>query len=487
MHGGVSRNTLKTYIKLFEESGLSYSQLDELSDKELEQLFIKPVERPLNTKQKELFSLFPEYEKQLKRKGMNKQLLWEDYNKSHPNGFKRSQFNHYFKLWKMQMNPTMHIEHKSGDKMYIDFTGDKLHYTDLQTGELCPVEVFVSILGASQLTYVEAVASQKKEDFIAGCEAALQYYGGVPAAVVPDNLKSAVIKSSKYEPTLNELFADFAEHYGFTILPARAYKPKDKAHVENSVKIVYQRIFSKINNQTYYSLKELNEAIKPLLEDLNNALLTGRDYSRRQQYEEIERQAMNPLPVRKYEFKKTHYATVGKNGHAFLSEDKHLYSVPYLFIGKKVTILYSQQNVEIYFEHEQIAVHKRSKAPRAYTTDKDHLASTHRFMTELNPNRFTDWGNSIHEDVGLFIQKIFADATHPEQAYRSCLGVFSFVKKVGNDRLVKACQRALLYGIYSYGIIEQILKTGLDKNNEADAEQLQMPLHDNIRGTEYYQ
>lgn len=487
MHGGVSRNTLKTYIRLFEESELSYSQLDELSDKDLEQIFIKPAERPLNAKQKELFSLFPDYDKQLKRKGMTRQLLWEDYYKAYPDGFKRSQFNYYFKLWKMQMNPTMHIEHKAGDKMYVDFTGDKLHYTDLQTGELCAVEVFVSILGASQLTYVEAVASQKKEDFIIGCEGALHYYGGVPAAVVPDNLKSAVIKSSKYEPTVNELFEDFAEHYGFTVLPARAYKPRDKAHVENAVKIVYQRIYSKLHDQTFYSLQELNEAIRKALEELNNALLTGRDYSRRQQYEEIERQFMSALPARKYEFKKTHYATVGKNGHAYLSEDKHLYSVPYNYIGKKITFLYTRQSVEIYFEHERIAIHNRSKAPRAYTTDKDHLASTHRFVAEWNPDRFREWAHSIHEDVGLFIHKIFLNKSHPEQAYKSCLGVLSFTKRVGNDRLIKACQRALAYGIYNYGIIEQILKTGLDKYNEPDLDQPQMPPHDNIRGKQYYQ
>ena len=487
MHGGVSRNTLKTYIKLFEESGLSYSQLDELTDKDLEQLFIKSTEKPLNAKQKELFKLFPDYEKQLKRKGMTRQLLWEDYHKAHPEGFRRSQFSHYLTQWKAQTHPTMHIEHKAGDKMYVDFTGDKLHYIDVQTGELCAVEVFVSILGASQLTYVEAVASQKKEDFIVGCEGALHYYGGVPAALVPDNLKSAVTKSSRYEPTINELFEDFAEHYGLTILPARAYKPRDKAHVENAVKIVYQRIFSRLNLQTFYSLQEINEAIHSALEDLNNAPLTGCDYSRRQQYEEVERQSMSALPVHKYEFKKVHYGTVAKNGHVYLSEDKHLYSVPYQYIGKKVKFLYTRQTVEIYYEYDRIAIHNRSKAPRAYTTDKDHLASTHRFVAEWNPDRFRDWAHSIHEDVELFIHKIFLAKSHPEQGYKSCLGVLSFAKKVGNERLIKACQRALAYGIYSYGIIDQILRTGLDKYNDPDKEQLEMPFHENIRGQEYYQ
>jgi transposase len=487
MHGGVSRNTLKTYIKLFEESGLSYSQLDELTDKDLEQLFIKPGEKPLNAKQKLLFSLFPDFEKQLKRKGMTRQLLWEDYRKVHPDGIGRSQFNLYFTQWKAQMHPTMHIEHKAGDKLYIDFAGDKLSYTDLQTGELIPVEVFVSILGASQLTFVEAVMSQQKEDFIAACESALHYYGGVPAAVVPDNLKAAVTKSSKYEPTLNDTFSEFAEHYGFTILPARAYRPKDKALVEGAVKIAYNRIYTKLHHQTFYSLQELNEAIRKALEDHNNAPLTGRGYSRRQQYEEVEREAMSALPSCIYEFKKHHYSTVAKNGHAYLSEDKHSYSVPYNYIGKKVKFLYTRQTIEIYYEYERIAIHNRTKGPGSYTTDKDHLASTHRFVAEWNPERFREWADSIHVDVGLFIHNILLNKAHPEQAYKSCLGVLSFAKSAGNERLIKACQRALAYGIYNYSIIVKILKTGLDKYNDPDVDQLKMPFHDNIRGQQYYQ
>jgi transposase len=486
MHGGISRNTLKTYIKLFEESGLSYSQLDELTDKDLEQLFIKPAEKPLNVNQTALFSIFPDYEKQLKRKGMTRKVLWEEYRKANPNGLGRSQFNYYFRLWKIQKNPVMHIEHKAGDKMYVDFTGDKLSYVDQQTGELIAVEVFIGILGASQLTYIEAVMSQQKEDFISACESALHYFGGVPAAVVPDNLKSAVTKSSKYEPIINETFEEFAEHYGFTILPARAYRPRDKSLVEGMVKITYNRIYTKLHGQIFYSLQELNEAIRKALEELNNTPMTGRDYSRRQQYEEVEREAMSALPGTKYEFKKIHYSTVAKNGHAYLSEDKHSYSVPYTFIGKKVKFLYTGQTVEIFYNYERIAIHNRSKSPHHYTTDNDHLASTHRFVAEWNPDRFRKWAQSIHQDVELFIHKILQTKKYPEQAYKSCLGVLSFAKKVGNDRLVKACQRALAYGIYNYGIIDQILKAGLDKFNDPDTEQLQMPFHENIRGQEYY-
>lgn len=486
-HGGVSRNTLKTYIKGFEQSGLSLPELDQLTDKELDQLFTKPVRIAFNEKQKLLYSLFAEYDKQLKRKGVTRQILWEDYKRSYPEGYGRSQFNYHFNIFRSQVNPVMHIEHKAGDKLYVDYTGDKLSYIDPQTGELCEVEVFVSILGASQLIYVEAVPSQSKEDFITAVESALHYYGGVPAAVVPDNLKAAVSKSSKYEPVINEAFADFAHHYGFTILPTRAYKPRDKAMVESAVKIVYQRIFSKLRNQTFNSLEQLNTSIHEALEELNNGPLKGLDYSRRQQYEEIERPYMNALPLLKYEFKKLHYATVAKNGHVYLSENKHYYSVPYKYITKKVKILYTAKTVEIYYHFERIALHNRGKNPGGYTTDKEHLASTHQFVSEWTAEKFIEWAYSIHEDVGLFIHKIIMSKAHPEQAYKSCLGILGFAKTVGRERLTNACQRALAYESYNFHIIERILKNGLDQHNDSEDQNLPMPDHENIRGQQYYQ
>ena len=228
---GISRNTLKKYLKQFTESKLTVEEISELSDKDLEDLFVKPEERPVNDKLQTLFNLFPSIDKELKKKGVTRQILWEQYKATYPDGFGISQFKHYFAQWKAQVNPVMRMEHKAGDKLYVDFAGDKLSIVDPTTGEIQEVEVFVAILGASQLTYVEAVTSQQKEDFISACENALHYCGGVPQAIVPDNLKSAVIKSSKYEPTLNETFLDFAQHYSTTILPARSYRPRDKALV----------------------------------------------------------------------------------------------------------------------------------------------------------------------------------------------------------------------------------------------------------------
>jgi transposase len=485
---GIARNTLKKYIKEFTSSGLSFEEINELSDKELEDLFVKPEDRPLNERLQTLFSLFPAIEKELKRKGVTRQLLWKEYKTHHPDGVGLSQFKHYFSQWKAQVNPTMHMEHKAGDKLYVDFAGDKLEIINEQTGEVKPVEVFVAILGASQLTYVEAVMTQQKEDFIFACENALHYCGGVPAAIVPDNLKSAVSKSSKYEPTLNETFADFAEHYGTSILPARAYRPRDKALVENAVRIIYTRIYVKVKRQQYLTLQDLNLAILTALEEHNNAPLRGRNYSRRQQFDEVERNTLMPLPELRYELKKHQYATVAKNGHVGLSADKHYYSVPYRFIGKKVKLLYSRSSVEIFYNYERIALHERTKSAYRYTTQKDHMASTHRFVSEWTPERFTSWAASIHEDVRLYVLKVLDRKQHPEQAYKSCMGILGFAKKVGNDRLIKACQRALGYGAYNYKTIQKILERELDLRDTPDeTDQLQMPFHDNIRGENYYQ
>jgi transposase len=484
---GVSRNTAKKYLAAFDASGFTFEEINSLNDKELEDFFGGSKEMPPDKRLQALRRCFPHVDKELKRTGMNRRILWEAYRKEFPDGFQYTQFCFYYNQWKARVNPTMHMDHKAGDKLYVDFAGEKLSITDKETGEVIEVEVFVAILGASQLTYVEAVLSQQKEDFIAACEDALHYYGGVPAAIVPDNLRAAVTKSNRYEPTLNETFADFADHYGTTILPARAYRPRDKALVEGAVKIIYSRIYAPIHKQTYHTLAELNAAIKEALEVHNNQPLKGRNYSRRLQFEEVEREALSPLPALRYEFKKQHQATVMKNGHVCLGVDKHYYSVPYRFIGRKVKILYSRSNVEVYYHYERIAMHKRIKSPYSYTTDKDHLATTHRFMTEWTPDRFLEWAASIHEDVRLYILKILDRKQHPEQAYRSCIGILGFAKKAGNERLTVACQRALSYGLYNYKTIQQILENKMDQYQDSlFADELPMPNHDNIRGEDYY-
>lgn len=484
---GVARNSLKKYINKYIESGLSFSELSELTDKDLDDLFVRPIEETINPKVEALLLLFPKMDKEIKRKGVTRQVLWEDYIGKYPDGFKLTQFKRYYTRWKDQSNPTMRMEHKAGDKMFVDFAGDKLSIVDKLSGEVKEVEVFVCILGASQLTYVEAVFSQQKEDFIGACEAAIQFYGGVPSAIVPDNLKSAVNKSSKYEPTINETFNDFAEHYSTTILPARAYRPRDKALVENAVRITYTRIYARLRDKVFFTIEELNLAIKEALEEHNNCLLRGRNYSRRTQFEEIERHALQPLPLLPYEFKNQRYVTVMKNGHVCLNIDKHYYSVPFRFIGKKVKLMYSRKTVEIFYNYECIASHNRLMSPYNYTTQKDHMASTHRFVADWTAERFLSWAEAIHKDVKLYIAAILDKKQHPEQAYKSCVGILALAKKVGNERLIRACQRAIDYEFYNYKTIQNILDKGLDRQTEdEEAKQLKMPLHDNIRGEEYF-
>src|SRR4051812_36216629 len=485
-----SRNTVKKYIHKFIQEHLTYDLISVMSDHELDLLFGYTEPAVKDKRFEQLQHLLPDLEKQMRRKGMTITLIWEQYRVTNPEGYAITQFYKYYRYFTKCAQPVMHIEHKAGDKMYIDFTGEKLSITDKDSGEVLEVEVFVAILGCSQLTYVEAVHSQKKEDLIKACENALHYFGGVPAAIVPDNLKSAVIKSSKYEPVINETFADFAEHYATIILPARAYRPRDKALVEGMVKIVYKSIYTAINTPLpYTSLEELNVAVSKALEVLNNTPFKGRDYSRRQQFEEIERPALQALPVYRYEFKQQVIVTVMKNGHACLGIDKHYYSVPYRYIGKKVKILYTSTRVEIYFHYERIASHARQMRKYHYTTLNEHLASAHQYVSDWTPDKFIEQARAIHEDVARYITQVIESKQHPEQAYKSCSGILGMLRKVGSERLSGACRRAHSFGVYNYSIIVQILEKNLDKldSDEQEAQSLTMPQHYNIRGNEYYQ
>ncbi len=484
---GVSRNTVKRYLRKFDREQYTYEGINNLTDHELEVLFGSEEKSGSNARIQTLQSLFPELSKQLKRKGMTLQKLWEHYHQQYPEGYGRSQFCYHFHQYERGTNPVMHLEHKAGDKTYIDFAGDKLSIFDPHTGEEKKVEVFAAILGCSQLTYVEAVYSQKSEDLIKASENAFHYFGGVTAAIVPDNLKSAVTKSSRYEPQINETFADFAEHYGTAVIPARAYRPRDKSLVEGIVKIIYTRIYTSINQRTFTNLDDLNAAIRIHLEDLNNANLKSRDYSRRQQFEEIERHELQPLPAYRYELKRQMMVTVMKNGHVGLGVDKHYYSVPFRFIGKKVKILYTSTLVEIFHRYERIAVHARNQRKYQYTTINEHLASAHRYLSDWTAEKFIEQAKIIHTDVAAYICKVIEGKAHPEQAYKSCSGILSLARKVSNQRLINACRRADQYGIYNYPIIVQILDKKLDVFTPESEHTTSMPDHGNIRGGDYYQ
>ncbi len=325
---GLSRNTVRKYLALQRDLAITWSDVLLKSDKELDDLFcVKPAE-PEGERLAVLREYFVRHDRRLAQRGMTLRRHYDTYAALHPDGYRKTAFYRHYYQWKRRVAVSMHIVHKAGDRMYVDFTGEKLSYCDADTGQILTAEVFVAILGASQLTYVEATPSQRVEDFIGCCQRSLHFFGGAPNAIVPDNLKSAVIKSNRYEPQLNENFEGFADHYSMAALPARAYKPKDKALVEGAVKIIYTTIFASMPRHPPPSLEALNDAIWELLKKHNSDHFKGRTYSRMDQFIEMEQQALQPLPEQLYELRHSVQATALKNGHVCLSPDKHFYSVP---------------------------------------------------------------------------------------------------------------------------------------------------------------
>lgn len=478
----VSRPVVSQYIIDWRASGLKYSSIANISDTKLLELLGKKKQE--SQKYRELSKHFDYYTKELKKKGVTLALLWEEYIEKHPDGYKYAQFCYHYQIWRQLDNVTMHIEHKAGDKCFVDFAGAKLQIVDRLTGEITYVEVFVAILGASQLTYVQAVESKTKENLIYSTENAFIYFGGVPAAIVPDALRSAVTVANKWEPDLNPEYFNFAEHYGTVILPARAGRAKDKAMVENAVSIVYKRIFAPLRNRIFYSLAEINEAIADLLEKHNNTQFQRLSTTRRKLFLEVEKDMLKSLPGQRYEFKNVSWPKVAFNYHVYLSEDSHYYSVPYRLSGKKVKLTYSTSSVEIFYDNIRIAYHRRDRKPGGYTTNKDHMPVHHRYYLEWSPGRITGWAAKVGPHTKELAAKILENCRHPEQGYRMCIGIINLAKKYTNTRVDNACLKAIEYRLYSYKAVKNILDEGLDRPREASNEKL--PLHDNIRGAAYY-
>lgn len=481
---GISKNTVKEYIKKVESQNLSPPELLKKDTPELEGLFVSSVYQ--DEKYRQLASYFPHFEKELMRTGVTRYLLWHEYKKKYPDGYSYSRFSYHFACWLKTSNASMHMDHEPGDKLYVDFAGTKLSYVDRETGEIIPVEVLVTSLGYSQKIYTQACPDQTKESFVEGCEQALEYYEGAPKALVPDNLKSAVTKPSKYEPEINEMYREFANHYGMYVYPARSRAPQDKALVEKAISIVYNRIYAQIRDRTFFSIDQLNQAIWDLLGPLNDINFQGKPYSRSELFDKEEKHLLSPLPHDRFEIRESARATVMKNSHVLLGKDKHYYSVPFRHIGKRVKLVYGNRTVSVYTGGQRVAFHKRDPRPFKYTTIADHLPSAHRFVADWSPEKFLNWAASIDKDVEAYIQGIFDRKPYPEIAYRSCSGILSLAKKKGTTRLINACRRGLYYQNFGYKVILEILQKGLDKEPWEDVLQQKLPLHDNIRGADYY-
>jgi len=485
---GVHRNSVNVYVQQLAACKVPYEELAGLSDAELCVLF--PSNGTIEKARYEVLSEhFEHFRQELKKPGCTKQALWGEYLLKVPDGYCYTQFCEHLNRWLRQLKGSGKLVHKAGDKVYVDYTGKKLHYIDQSSGEVIDVEVFVAILPCSAYTFVAASRSQRLPDFISSMNNCFRFYGGAPQAIVPDNLKSAVTKGSKYEPTINKTFKDFALHYGTAINPARTYSPQDKALVEGAVKLVYQRIFYPMSKMSFFSLAEINAQIGLLLAGYNDRLLSQVKLSRKQQFLTIEQAYLSALPKEDYQVKSYRKAKVQKMGYVFVSEDKNYYSVPYRFIGKQVEVSYGPSTLKVSYNNECISTHPRSFKPGAYVTISDHLSSSHQFYQSWSPAYFQGLAMGHGPQVAAYVEALIASKPYPEVAYKQCLGIFSLSKAYGKPRLDSACKQGLKSSRYGFRIIESILANKMDLAAEAlvPKEQNTVAEHPNIRGANYYQ
>lgn len=381
----------------------------------------------------------------------------------------------------------MRQEHRAGEKLFIDYC-DGLSFIDSLSGEIILTQLFVSVWGVSNYTYAEATLSQTLPDWIRSHVHAFEYFQRAPRVLVPDNLRSGVNKACKYEPELNPTYADLAEHYGCAVIPARPYKARDKAKVETGVLIAQRWILAVLRHRTFYSLAEINVAIRQCLERLNTRQLRHAKKSRRELFESLDYSSALPLPPHAYEYAEWLKARVSFDYH--IEVDHHYYSVPFQLLHEKMDVRQTATTIEVFYKGNRVAAHARSNVKGGHTTRKEHMPSQHRVYAEWNPARFIQWAGKIGEATSRLVEKVLSGRTYQEQAFKSCMGIIQLSKSYTPERVEAAAKRALKYKTCSYRSMKTILSGGLDQrpeNEEQPCRQLCLPIHQNIRGPEYYQ
>jgi transposase len=482
---GISSSTVAEYLLRAKAAGFSWPLPEGLDDAELENLLFPEnappaIERPL-----------PEFERvhaELRRKGVTLMLLWQEYATSNPDAYSYSRFCKLYNQWRGKLDVVMRQTHGAGERMFVDYAGLVMPLADPITGELTTAQIFVATLGASNYTFAEATHSQSISDWLGSHVRAFAFFGGVPEIVVPDNLKSGVTSPHRYDPEINRSYAELAEHYGIAVIPARSKAPRDKAKVESGVQVVEQSILAVLRDRTFFSLSELNAAIAPLLQNLNDRPFQKLPGSRRSAFVEIDRPKLKELPETAYRFSQWKKARVNIDYH--LEVDGHYYSVPYKYIGRQLDVRVGTSTIECMLGSRVIATHLRDPRKGQHTTLSEHMPAAHRSYAEWTPERIIGWAARIGPQSAELAREIIASRAHPEQGYRACLGILRLAKVYGNARLEAASQRALAIGARSYKSIESILKHGLDNQPLVDGARLEdqprQPQHDNIRGANYY-
>ena len=483
---GVARSTVGDYLGRAKKAGLTWAEVRDLTETELEKrLFSKKYVLPTDQRPppdcEHIYNEIRRYHK------VNLTLteLWLEYKADHPDGYQYTQFCRYYHQWRGKLDYCMRQEHRAGEKVFVDYC-DGLAIVDRVTGELIPTELFVAVWGASNYTFAEATLSQALSDWIGSHVRAFQYFGAVPRVLVPDNLKSGVHDACFYEPELNPTYAEMAEHYGCAVLPTRPRKPRDKAKVEAGVLVSQRWILAVLRHRTFFSLAELNAAIRECLERLNTRTMRRSGKSRRELFESLDRPAALALTEKTYEYAEWLKARVNLDYH--IEVDHHYYSVPFRLLREKLDVRLTAATVEAFHKGERVAAHARSHVHGTHSTVREHMPPEHQQYAEWSPARFIQWAGKIGTATALLVERIMTARAYPEQGYRSCMGIIRLGQHYEPHRVEAAARRALKYNTCSFKSVNAILAAGLDHQPAAGEPPRQMSLfeHGNIRGKEYY-
>jgi transposase len=481
---GVARSTVALTLERVAAAQLGWPLPAGLSDAVLEAMLYANAGRPQGSRGK----TEPEWthvHHELRRPGVTLMLLWEEYRQTEPDGYGYSRWCELYRAWEGRLSPTMRQAHPAGERMFVDYAGQTVELIDGRSGEIRQAQVFVAVMGASSYTYAEASWTQTLPDWIGSHVRALTFMGGVPAQLVPDNPRVGVTRANWYEPGLNRTYLDLATHYRTAILPARPRRPRDKAKVEVGVLVVERWILARLRNRRFFSLAELNQAIGELVADLNARPMRRLGVSRRDLFLELDRPALKSLPAEPYEYAEWRLRRVGLDYHVDI--DGHYYSVPHRLIREQLDARITAHTVELFRKGERVAVHLRGAGRGRHTTLAEHMPSSHRRYAEWTIERIGREAAAIGPSTAKLAELILESRPHPEQGYRTCLGILRLARQYGADRLEAACDRGLDIGARSYGSIQSILKHGLDRRPPRPARQGELlPIHPNIRGSRYY-
>jgi len=480
----IGQSTVHRYLKRAEEAGLSWPLPEECDDRQLNELLF-PVGPGRKPKRRASVD-FAEIRQQLtSHRHVTLQLLWEEYRETEPDGYGYSRFCELYHGWKRNQDVVLRQEHHPGDKIFVDWAGPVIPIYDARTGEAAPASLFVAVLGASTYTFARAAADQSLPNWINCHVRAFEFFDGTSRLIVPDNPRTGVSRACRYEPDLNRTYLEMSQHYGTAVLPARPYKPRDKAKVENAVLVAERWILAALRHRKFFALAEINDAIAPLLDRLNHRPFRKRDGTRASLYASVDRPALQPLPAERYVM--ADWKTVRASIDYHVEIDRHYYSVPYQLANHQLEARYTATTVEILDAGTRIASHVRSSVPYHHTTIAAHMPKSHQAHLEWTPSRLIHWATMVGPSTGEVVRTILESRPHPEMGYRASLGIMRLAKTYSKERVEAASRRALQLHVCSYTSLRSILKRSLDHQTTMDADSRPPgPQHENLRGAGYY-